>query len=289
MSGCKVSGESAAGRRLLLWLAPPALLAIALAACQREQPQPAPARQPAPAVPAQAAVQTPPQPRLHDVIERDPRYIIGISYPPGVNQYPGLAAALGQYADAARGELMQAVDALGDDKPTAPYDLSLSFSRLVDTPGLVAIAADGSMYTGGAHGAPLVARFVWLAQDDRQLTARMLVPDKAAWRDIAAYVREQLHTGLSQRLDADTLPPADKAGMLRNGGRMIDDGTTPDPDNFSQFEPELGADGKIRALRFVFAPYQVGPYSDGVQGAEVPADVLLPHVAPEWRGLFVGG
>ncbi len=266
------------------------LLAVVLAGCQREQAQPAPVPPRGPAPDARGpVVEATPQPQLHDVMERDPRYMIGISYPSDINQYPGLAAALGRYADAARAELMQAVNAMGDDKPTAPYDLSLSFSKLVDTPGLIAVAADGSMYTGGAHGAPLVARFVWLAQDDKQLTSRMLVPDQAAWSDIAAYVRERLHTGLSQRLDADTLlQPADQANMLRSGSRMIDDGTAPDPDNFSQFEPVLDAQGKIRALRFVFAPYKVGPYSDGVQGAEVPADVLLPHIAPQWRGLFVG-
>jgi len=39
----------------------------------------------------------------------------------------------------------------------------------------------------------------------------------------------------------------------------------------------------------VFAPYQVGPYSDGTQTVEVPADVLLPFVAPEYRTLFSGG
>lgn len=278
------------GSKVLPCLVSSVLLAVLLAACQREQAQPAPAKQSTPDAPAPVApvAATSPQPRLHDVIERDPRYMIGISYPSDVNKYPGLAAALGNYADAAKSELMQAVNGLGDDKPTAPYDLSLSFSKLVDTPGLVAIAADGSMYTGGAHGAPLVARFVWLPEDGKQLTTQMLFPDKAAWRDIAAYVRERLHTGLSQRLDADKLPPADQAQLLRSGGRMIDDGTAPDPENFSQFEPVLDANGKIRALRFVFAPYQVGPYSDGVQTAEVPADVLLPIVAPQWRKLFVG-
>ena len=58
---------------------------------------------------------------------------------------------------------------------------------------------------------------------------------------------------------------------------------------FSEFEPRLGADGRIVALRFVFPPYQVGPYADGTQTVDVPAEVLLPHVAPAYRGLFHGG
>lgn len=264
-------------------------LLVALAGCRREAnpstPTPSTSQAAEPvAAPVQAQV-----PRLQDVIERDPRYMIGISYPPDANRYPGLAAAMSAYAQAARTELMQAVEGLGQGKPAAPYDLSLTFSKLVETPALVAVAADGSSYTGGAHGMPLLARFVWLPQQDRQLTAGMLVPDPAGWRDIAAYVREQLHTALSQRIDADKLPDADRAEILRNGARMIDDGTGPDPQNFRQFEPLLAADGKIRALRFVFSPYQVGPYSDGIQSVDVPAGVLLPKVAPKWRSLFEGG
>ena len=42
----------------------------------------------------------------------------------------------------------------------------------------------------------------------------------------------------------------------------------------------------MTAVRFVFPPYQVGPYADGTQTVDVPASVLLPHVAPEYAGLF---
>lgn len=259
---------------------------LALAACQRESP-PAPVAPPAPAAgpvgPAALPV------RVEDVIERDPRYLVGISYPPDINRYPGLAAVLHDYAQSARVELMQAVEGLAQNKPAAPYDLSLPFSTLVESPQLVVIAADGSTYTGGAHGMPLIARFVWLPQQDKLLTARMLIPDQAAWAGISTYVREQLHASLSQRIDADELPAQDRTQIMRSSSRMIDEGTAPDPDNFSQFEPVLNADGRIRALRFVFPPYQVGPYSDGVQTVEVPVEVLMPKLAPEWRSLFAGG
>ena len=48
----------------------------------------------------------------------------------------------------------------------------------------------------------------------------------------------------------------------------------------------MDAGGRIAALRFVFPPYQVGPYSDGTQTVDVPASVLLPHVAAGYRELF---
>jgi hypothetical protein len=258
------------------------LLVLALSACRRES---APPKAETPARPAPAA----PKPLLADVVEHDPRYVIGISYPPVANRYPGLAAALKRYADDARGELMQAVGGLGQEKPTAPYDLSLSFTQVVATPQVVAIDADGSSYTGGAHGNPLVACFVWLPQRNELLTAEKLVPDASAWKPLSDYVRHQLHEALSQRVDADHLDGEQRADVLKDGGRMIDEGTGPEPRNFSQFEPVLAADGRIAAVRFVFPPYQVGPYADGRQTVDVPADVLLPYVAPAYRPLFVSG
>jgi hypothetical protein len=258
----------------------------ALSACQRESSSPqasAPTAAPAPAAPV--AVEAAP---LKDVIERDPRYVIGISYPPAAAKYPGLAAEMRRYADAARADLMQAVQEIGERKPPAPYDLSLSFNTVVETPKIVAVAADGSSYTGGAHGNPLVARFVWLPEQDKLLSAKDLVPDPDSWRDISGYVREQLHAALSQRVDADELPPAERADLIRTAGKMIDEGSQPEVDAFDQFEPVLGADGRIQALRFVFPPYQVGPYADGTQTVEVPASVLAKHIAPAYRGLFAG-
>ena len=130
---------------------------------------------------------------------------------------------------------------------------------------------------------------MWLPRRNELLTAARLVPDAANWKPVADYVREQLVAGLSTRVDASAPDPAERADMLRDGSRMIDDGTAPAAANFDQFEPIAGEGGRLRGLRFVFPPYQVGPYSDGVQSVEVPAAVLLPVVAPAYRGLFEGG
>ena len=263
-------------------LAAAVLLAVLASACDRGRAPPA----------QDAATSTPPAAApvvLADVVETTPNYIVGISYPKSAAKYPELARALQAYADAARGELMQAVQGLGGQKPTAPYDLSLQFTGLVDTPGIVVVAADGSSYTGGAHGNPLVERFTWLPDRNERLTAEKLVVAPDGWQVVADAAREQLMTGLAQRLDADAVEGPDRAEMLENGSRMIADGTAPKAANFARFEPVVDADGRIRALRFVFPPYQVGPYSDGTRTADVPAAVLLPVLAPEYRRLFRGG
>jgi hypothetical protein len=266
-----------------------ALLVLApLAACKREQaPQPA-----APATTAPTTTPTPttaPDVSLKDVTENTADYIIGISYPQVASQYPALAAELKRYAEAARSDLVEAAKGREKGEGAAPYELVLPFTELHVAPTLVAVGVDGSSYTGGAHGAPLIARWVWLPQQNKLLRANDLVTDPKGWEAISALVREQLHTALSQRVDADELPPAERVEVLKGANRMIDDGTAPDPEHFSQFEPLVGADGRIRALRFVFPPYQVGPYSDGTQTVDVSAAALLPYIAPAYRSLFEGG
>ena len=90
-------------------------------------------------------------------------------------------------------------------------------------------------------------------------------------------------------MEEDDLPAREREELARNAASMIDEGTLPDPANFAQFEPVPSADGKWFGLRFVFPPYQVGPYSDGTQTVEVPASVLKPHLNPVYRDRFTGG
>ncbi|KQZ57564.1 MULTISPECIES: DUF3298 and DUF4163 domain-containing protein [unclassified Lysobacter] len=264
------------------------VLCLAMVACKREAATPTTATAPGTTPEAAATAAAVPEVELKDVAETTPDYVIGISYQTPAAKYPGLAAELKRYADAARTDLIEAAQARKKGEGSAPYDLSLNFTEVLDSPSLVAVAAEGSSYTGGAHGSPLIARFVWLPQQNKLLRATDLVPDKKGWDAISRYVREQLHSALSQRVDADDLAPAERAEVVENAGRMIDDGTGADPANFALFEPVVAVDGKMTALRFVFPPYEVGPYSDGTQTVEVPASVLLPFVAPAYKTLFAG-
>ncbi len=262
-------------------LALSALVLAMLVACKREAAVPvAPTEPQATAIPATEAAP------LKDVIEHNDRYVVGVSYPPRLNEHPGLAQAVGAYVKAQQDDLMEAVDALGNDRPTAPYELSLSFEQVLDTPDLIAIAGDGSRYTGGAHGQPLVARFVWLPKQGKLLSAEELIPDAKGWLAISGYVREQLHTAVSVRADADEMSPEERRRFVGSADRMIDAGTEPDSANFGQFQPLADAQGRVTALRFVFPPYQVGPYTDGTQTVDVPIDMLRPYLAPAYAGLF---
>jgi hypothetical protein len=274
-----------------------AWLLFALAACNRSpQPQSPQAATPATTTaPAVAAVD------LQDISERDPRYLVGITFPPELKRHPALAAEVKRDAEALRAGFLGQVAANKDYQGPGPFDLSLMYTMVADTPRIVAVAAEGTSFVGGAHGAPLLERYVWLLPENHRLTAAELVPDPAGWQAISAYVRDRLLAVQRERFDTDADKGADagdedgddeaadaslRKEQLKNAADMIEQGTEPKPVNFANFEPVLGADGKIAALRFVFPPYQAGPYSDGTQSVEVPASVLLPHVAPNLRELF---
>ncbi|MFT3898586.1 MAG: DUF3298 domain-containing protein [Thermomonas sp.] len=277
-----------------------AWLLLALAACNRSP-------QPQGQLPAAATTQQPApaagQVDLSDISERDPHYLVGISFPPELKRYPALAVEVKRDADALRAEFMRQLDANKGQQSPGPYELSLSYAMVAETPRIVAVSSEGTSYVGGAHGAPLLDRYVWVLPENRRLSAEALVPDPAGWTAISDYVRDQLMAVQRQRFEEDAKADAgdaDDAGdegrsdaalkeQLKNAADMVEQGTEPKAANFANFEPVLGADGKITALRFVFPPYQVGPYSDGTQSVEVPASVLLPHIAPPDRGLFAGG
>lgn len=264
-----------------------ACLALAgVAGCQRGREAEVSAS--APAAPAGPVAEAGP-PELKDVTETTPAYIIGISYPQEAVRYPPLARALQDYAAAVQDQLMQAVGELKGRKPAVPYDLSLNFSMVAETPRVVAVAATGSSYLGGAHGVPLEQRFVWLPQLQQMLAAEQLIPEPADWGPVSDYVRARLKAQVQRDLDDDHLDDDVRAEQMQMRGGMIDEGTAPKPAHFARFEPVMNADGSIRALRFVFPPYQVAPYVEGTQTVDVPAKVLLPLVAPVYRPLFRAG
>ncbi|MDO4709763.1 MAG: RsiV family protein [Pseudomonadota bacterium] len=222
--------------------------------------------------------------------ERNSRYLIGITYPAVASEHRKLAKALSDYAQSARQDLDDAVKLAGDSVGSGgnTYDLSLNFIELMNTPAAVVVAVDGSLYTGGAHGIPLIARFTYLPQEDRMLTPQDLVSEPSGWQAISDYVRKQLGAQVEARLEEDEVPEAERAEIIRSASNMIEEGTMPDAANFAQFEPIPAADGKWFGLRFVFPPYQVGPYSDGTQSVEVPVSILRPHLMAKYRIMFTG-
>ena len=261
-----------------------AFMSIVLLGCGREATDARPAA--TASKPATAARPVPRAAALQDVLETTPTHVIGISYPKDLSKYPGLAEQAQRYAERARAQVVDAVRQRPADPAAGPFELSLEFKLKHESPEVVVLAVDGSAYTGGAHGTPMIQRWVWLPPQGRLLTAAELFPQEGSWRTISTSVREQLRNSVVQRMDADKVPAAERAAVVRSAGAMIDGGTEARPDDFAVFEPVMTADGKIGALRFVFPPYQVGTYADGMHTVELPAAQLVGLVNPDYRRLF---
>lgn len=269
-------------RRALILVAS-VLACLLLGACQDRDGA---SRTPAATAASRQPIPSTPRAQLKDELETTSDHIIGISYPTGLARYPGLAAEAQRYATQARQQVLDAVKQRPPKAGDGPYELSLEFKLKHESPTMVVLAVDGSAYTGGAHGTPLIQRWVWLPPRNRRLTAADLFPQPSSWERIAGDVRTQLHAELEQRLDADKVAPGERAAAIKSASALIEGGTEPDPSDFAVFEPVLDGDGKIMALRFIFPPYQVGTYADGMRTVELPAARLVQDVAPAYRPLF---
>jgi hypothetical protein len=106
-------------------------------------------------------------------------------------------------------------------------------------------------YTGGAHDLESTQTFSF-SPTGQQITLQTVFTDvDAGLKAIEPYVQAKLTSSMT---DADP--------------SMIADGTAPTTDNYQSFTIQPGS------ITFIFDPYQVAPYSDGMQTVTVPLSVF---------------
>ncbi len=166
------------------------------------------------------------------------------------------------------------------------WTLQLEFAPCAGTPTLRCIAGDGSVFSGGAHPLPIIERLLFATSPPRPLRPEQLFSDPdAALRAISVRAREML---LVQRIAQASVSgsPAD-AGARAEMRAQIASGADSTAENYRLAEPVVSSAGRINALRFLFAPYQVASYADGTLVAEVPASVFAQWLLPEFADEFV--
>lgn len=255
--------------------------AMLIVGCGRHETS-SPAEGVAPAPTSNAAPVT-----MQDQVEHTPVYLLGITYPKGVVLPAGLAQDIKAYADASRKRLVDAAAPHKAGDAGVPYDMSLEFRQIApQAHGLIAIAADGSLYTGGAQGEPLIRRFVWDANGGSMIRSQDLLVGDPAWAAVSASVRDTLMGQIRAKLDDGKQTPEDIDKAMAKMRPIVETGTEPAASEFSEFEPMIDENGKLVGLTFVFPPYQVAGYSDGIQRADVPVSVFRQYLNPKYRGLF---
>lgn len=268
-----------------------ACLVFALAACERAPPA---ANAPAPTA---TPVETPTI-RVED--SSGTGWVFGAEYPAALERHPALLAAIRARNAAALEELRSSAEQYAADPPppaptsgsdTAaetgqsdlerpPWETRMVWSLPVDGPALATAMLDGYTYTGGAHGIPLIDALHTDPTSGALLDPAGLVADPAGWSLIATLVRTRLREAVAERHAA--LGEQERTELLASASAWIDEGTSPDAEHLGLFVPIADSGGRVTAIRWLFPPYQGGPYSDGLQVAEVPLDEIRPAIGPDW-------
>lgn len=118
------------------------------------------------------------------------------------------------------------------------------------------IFSDAS-YEGGAHGLTATQTFSFSATGQQLSLSNLFTNGDDGLKTIAPYVASQLKT---------TLPSTDQ--------QFVDDGTSAVDTNYANFT--IQSDG----ITFLFDPYQVAPYADGLQTVKVPVSVFKSIADP---------
>lgn len=168
----------------------------------------------------------------------------------------------------------------------APWEFRLDFSVATETESFVSVLANGSVFTGGAHPAPLVASFSQHLPSNRIVTLSDLFTDASAGLKVLSdETRRQLKAQFDAKLRAQTTDSKLLAEQLKSEMDWIDKGTEPTAANFAVFLVD-GVGGKAIGLTVIFPPYQVAPYVEGEPQVEVPARVFYTALKSEYRDAF---
>lgn len=219
------------------------------------------------------------------------RYKIDIDYPRLPASEAALAKTLQDTGDAAKREFMQA---LPDPKKFPEFadrqlQLILDFSVAARMPAFVSIREKGMADTGGAHPIPVDGSFVYDTAAHRVIQLDDLFSDPAKARGVfSKMARAALQKKLLAKVPGGSGTPAKvRKEWKGNMRQMIEQGTQPTAENFSQFVVLAGAGDKASGLELIFPPYQVAPYVYGTQTVEVPVDAFADLLKPDYRDAFV--
>lgn len=221
---------------------------------------------------------------------RTERYRIDIDYPRLPPSDAVLARALHKTGNEAKHEFMQS---LPDPKQLPEFahrqlQLKVDFSVASRMPRFVSIRERGMADTGGAHPIPIDGSFVYDAKAGKLITLNDLFtdPDQAR-RRLADMTRKTLEKQLLANVPGGNKTSAKvRKEWIDNMRSMIEGGTQPTQQNFSEFVVLAGAGDKASGLQLIFSPYQVAPYVYGTQTVDVPVDAFADLLKPDYRNAF---
>ncbi len=159
-----------------------------------------------------------------------------------------------------RGELAEAAreaERGGSGWQGTDWSLLIDYGPTHRTERFLAIPFSGYVYTGGAHGMPVLENLVIETTTGRRIPPEGLFAPGADWLET---------------LSSRCLSELKRRDLLGDDDEWLRKGTAPQPENYQLLFPR--ADG----LKVTFAPYSVAPYAAGI------LEVVIPY--PDLDGLL---
>jgi len=201
---------------------------------------------------------------------------ITLKLPAAVARQPDLHARL--YADGVKelkafseGATGERAEAGGEGIP--PYSKEIAWDLGADTGKLMSLARTDYEYAGGAHPNHSSQAVLWDKSLKRQVQPGQLIRGDGAALDAA--LCDAIVVAKKERLGADATPPGGdwKCPSWRSTPFVLVPSTT---------------GGKAGGLKFMIAPYAVGPYAEGGYEVVVPLSAFQTSLAAAYADDFAG-
>jgi hypothetical protein len=201
--------------------------------------------------------------------------------------YPAPAAALPQLAamlDAERGKALAEIetqtaearkDAADNGYPFNPHMLGVKWKVTGDTEQVLAMVAEISSYSGGAHGNTGYEALIWDKTSNQRVNLAALFGDMGT---ALAPMRERYCAAL-------TIERRQKRGGQM--GEPDDMFNTCPPFSELVLVPYASDEPGFDRMMFIAAPYVAGPYAEGAYEISLPlSSATLGQVNPAYRAAF---
>lgn len=201
-------------------------------------------------------------------------------YPAQAAALPRLAAMLDAERAKALGELEAQTaeaqkEAADNDYPFNPHMLGVGWKVTGESPEMLAMVAEISSYSGGAHGNTGYEALIWDKAADKRIQLAALFTDMAM-------ALEPLREGYCTALNVER---REKRG--EQIGEPDDMFNTCPPFAELVLVPYASSDSGFDRMMFIAAPYVAGPYVEGVYEISLPlSGAVLERIKPAYRAAF---
>ena len=208
--------------------------------------------------------------------EKTEKTDIKVTYPYQVTEYPEIFKYLKKNTEIIKKENGFEDENIDLGLSGHPWSLNIDMSKFAGAGNLASIVGYVFSFTGGAHPNHSYFSVNFLKDSQQRIGFTDLFNnEKDTLKVISDFAIKDILNQKSERLNEKITED-----------EWLDEGAGPDIKNYSIFEVVPGNNKKAEALKFIFPPYQVGPYVEGVYEVQVPSSVFSKYLNKNYKDNF---